>query len=74
MSTNLFSPDEKVILADSPLSARMRPRSLEEFIGQKHILGEGKLLTRAIEADRISSLMISPFVKVDMRSLMSSEL
>ena len=58
MSTNLFSPDEKVIPADSPLSARMRPRSLEEFVGQKHILGEGKLLTRAIEADRISSLIL----------------
>ena len=58
MPTNLFSPDEKVIAADSPLSARMRPCSLEEFVGQKHILGEGKLLTRAIEADRISSLIL----------------
>jgi putative ATPase len=58
MSTNLFSSDEKTIPADSPLSARMRPRSLEEFVGQKHILGEGKLLTRAIEADRISSLIL----------------
>ena len=56
MSTNLFSSDEKVIPADSPLSARMRPRSIEEYVGQRHILGEGKLLTRAIEADRISSL------------------
>lgn len=58
MSTNLFTPDEKVIPSDSPLSARMRPCSLEEFVGQKHILGEGKLLTRAIEADRISSLIL----------------
>jgi putative ATPase len=58
MSTNLFSPDEKVIPSDSPLSARMRPCSLEEFVGQKHILGEGKLLTRAIGADRISSLIL----------------
>src|SRR5271154_1154505 len=58
MSTNLFSPDEKVILSDSPLSARMRPRSLEEYVGQKHILGEGKLLTRAIAADRVSSLIL----------------
>ena len=46
MSTNLFSPDEKVIPPDSPLSARMRPCSLEEFVGQTHILGEGKLLAR----------------------------
>src|SRR5471030_3333873 len=58
MPTNLFSPDEKVIPADSPLSARMRPSSLEEYVGQKHILGEGKLLSRAIEADRISSLIL----------------
>ncbi len=36
----------------------MRPRNLHEFIGQKHILGEGKLLRRAIEADRISSLIL----------------
>src|SRR5580698_9023636 len=58
MPTNLFTPDEKVIPSDSPLSARMRPSSLEEYVGQKHILGEGKLLTRAIEADRISSLIL----------------
>ena len=58
MSANLFSSDEKIIPADSPLSARMRPCSLEEYVGQKHILGEGKLLTRAIEADRISSLIL----------------
>src|ERR1039457_3295126 len=37
---------------------RMRPRSLDEYVGQRHILGEGKLLTRAIEADRISSLIL----------------
>jgi putative ATPase len=36
----------------------MRPRSLEEYVGQTHILGEGKLLSRAIEADRISSLIL----------------
>jgi len=36
----------------------MRPKTLDEFIGQKHILGPGKLLTRAIEADRITSLIL----------------
>ncbi len=41
----------------SPLSARMRPRTLEEYCGQEHILGEGKLLTRSIEADRLNSLI-----------------
>jgi len=40
-----------------PLAVRMRPRALDEFVGQKHILGEGKLLKRAIDADRVSSLI-----------------
>ncbi len=40
-----------------PLAARMRPRTLEEYVGQQHILGSGKLLRRAIEADRFSSLI-----------------
>lgn len=38
-----------------PLADRMRPRTLEEFIGQRHIVGPGKLLRRAIEADRLTS-------------------
>lgn len=42
---------------DSPLPARMRPRTLSEVAGQQHILGEGCLLRRAIEADRFSSLI-----------------
>ena len=40
-----------------PLAARMRPRTLNEFAGQTHILGPGQLLRRAIEADRIQSLI-----------------
>jgi len=40
-----------------PLAARMRPRILREFIGQDHILGAGRLLRRAIEADQLSSLI-----------------
>ena len=40
-----------------PLAARMRPRTLDEFIGQEHILGEGKLLRRMLVADRLSSLV-----------------
>src|SRR5438477_13188281 len=40
-----------------PLAARMRPRDLNEFAGQTHILGPGQLLRRAIEADRIQSLI-----------------
>ncbi len=45
--------------AASPLAARMRPRSLEEFVGQEHILAPGKLLRRAIEADRLPSVILS---------------
>ena len=41
----------------TPLAARMRPQTLEEFVGQKHFLGPGKLLTRMLEADRLSSLI-----------------
>ncbi len=40
-----------------PLAFRIRPTSLKEYVGQEHILGPGKLLTRAIESDRISSLI-----------------
>jgi putative ATPase len=40
-----------------PLAARMRPRSLAEFVGQEHILGEGKLLWRLIKADRLTALL-----------------
>ena len=42
---------------NSPLAARMRPRTLDEYVGQQHILGEGKLLRRAVEADRFTSLI-----------------
>lgn len=40
-----------------PLAARLRPRTLEEFAGQTHLLGEGKVLRRLIESDRISSMI-----------------
>ncbi|NBB85561.1 MAG: AAA family ATPase [Bacteroidetes bacterium] len=43
--------------ANAPLADRMRPRALREFIGQDHILGEGKLLRRAIKADRVTSVL-----------------
>lgn len=42
----------------APLAERMRPRTLDEFIGQNHILGQGKLLRRSIESDRITSLIL----------------
>jgi len=40
-----------------PLAARMRPRNLDEYVGQEHILAPGRLLRRAIEADQVSSLI-----------------
>jgi putative ATPase len=43
---------------EAPLAARMRPRMLDEFVGQEDILGPGKLLRRAIEADRLFSSVI----------------
>src|ERR1700683_161909 len=41
----------------APLAARMRPRSLDEFVGQQHFLGRGKLLRRMLEADRLTSVI-----------------
>ena len=43
--------------SDLPLAARLRPRSLDEFVGQKHLLGEGKVLRRLIESDNIGSMI-----------------
>jgi putative ATPase len=48
---------ERYRARNAPLADRMRPRSLHTFIGQGHVLGEGKLLRRAIEADQLSSLI-----------------
>ncbi len=56
MREDLFAKEKKS--SPQPLALRMRPRTLEEFVGQEHILGKGKLLRRAIEADRISSLIL----------------
>ena len=54
----LFSRSEKTnVDSAAPLSVRMRPRVLDDFIGQRHFLGRDKLLTRMLEADKISSLV-----------------
>ena len=52
-------PNEEAVSASAPLAARMRPRTLDEFVGQEHILAPGKLLRRAIEADRLPSVILS---------------
>lgn len=70
MEENLFNLDETEEAAsaaepaaapgaDMPLAARLRPRKLSEYIGQTHLLGEGQLLRRAIDADRFSSIILS---------------
>jgi putative ATPase len=61
---DLFESDDNKAKASTvhsaaPLAARMRPRTLEEFVGQEHILAPGKLLRRAIEADRLPSVILS---------------
>ncbi len=55
---NLFEYNQARTERDKPLAYRMRPRNLDELFGQEHILGEGKLLYRAIKADRINSLIL----------------
>ena len=49
---------EQRMTNEAPLAARMRPRTLEEFVGQEHIIGEGRLLRRAIAADRLFSSIL----------------
>lgn len=44
-------------IKDAPLAERMRPQTLDEFIGQEHLLGEGKLLRRLIETDQLTSMI-----------------
>lgn len=57
-SMDLFDHHRQRLAAtDAPLAARMRPRTLDEFIGQDHIIGPGRLLRRAIAADQISSVI-----------------
>jgi putative ATPase len=56
---NLFEYSrQSQIEAEAPLAARMRPRSLDEFVGQEQIAGPGRLLRRAIEADRLFSSLL----------------
>src|SRR3954464_9219301 len=55
---DLFRDIRKKNLASAaPLAVRMRPRSLDEFVGQQHFLGPGKLLRRMLEADRLTSVI-----------------
>jgi putative ATPase len=56
---DLFDYQLTVNLSDqAPLAARMRPRTFTEFFGQEHIVGEGKMLQRAVLADKLFSSII----------------
>jgi putative ATPase len=48
---------EKNLKNESPLASRLRPRTLEEVVGQQHIVGKGRLLYRAIKADKLTSVI-----------------
>lgn len=54
---SLFDMDTDNYRTYTPLASRLRPQSLEEYAGQKHLLGEGKMLRRLIDEDRISSMI-----------------
>lgn len=55
---NLFDLSmEKNLNNKSPLADRLRPKNLEEFVGQDHIIGQGKFLSRLIKSDRVNSLL-----------------
>jgi putative ATPase len=52
------SVEDEGLLHDVPLAARMRPRSLGEFVGQEHLVGEGRVLRKSIESDQLPSMII----------------
>jgi putative ATPase len=58
MQDSLFPPEISQSPDHRPLAARLRPRSLAEFVGQEHLIGPGRLLRRALEADRLFSSLI----------------
>ncbi len=59
MDMDLFEHKaQEMINKEAPLAARMRPRNLEEFIGQEHIIGNGKVLRNAIESGRLPSIIL----------------
>jgi putative ATPase len=48
---------ERLLEREAPLAARMRPRNLDEFVGQEHIVGEGRVLRKSIETDQLPSII-----------------
>src|SRR5262245_22831220 len=59
MTMDLFEANRREQLSSrAPLSTRMRPRTLDELVGQEELVGPGTLLRKAIEADRLSSIIL----------------
>jgi putative ATPase len=57
MGTSFSEKEQDTFQRDVPLAMRLRPKKMSDYIGQKHLLSEGKLLRRAIDADRFSSIL-----------------
>src|SRR5204862_6099342 len=55
---HLFDDPSKPSAELTPLAARMRPRTLDESLGQEHLLAPGRALRRALEADRVPSMLL----------------
>ncbi len=56
---DLFEHRRQALLRqEAPLAARMRPRTLDEFVGQEHLVGDGRVLRKSIEADQLSSMVL----------------
>ncbi len=73
---DLFTMAQENNLQSKPLAERMRPRNLDEFFGQEHIIGKGKLLRRLIENDKLTSIILygPPGVgKTTLASIVSKE-
>ena len=56
--TDIQENETPFVHSDAPLAARIRPEYLTEYVGQKHILAEGKLLRRAVDSDRFASILL----------------
>jgi putative ATPase len=59
MTKNLFSEsEEQPITPETPLAERLRPRTLDEIVGQQHLIGEGKVLRLMVEQDQLTSIIL----------------
>ncbi len=54
----ILGTEEKIMNSNQPLAFRMRPKTLEEYVGQEHVIGRDKILYRTIKADRLSSIIL----------------